>query len=220
MPVLIICGCAAAIGMFVIAALWIQKRRGRRKDQAEPANRFISIVLLLSKPRVVTRAEFDSACERGLGLALGTTVVYLPPPPGRFVLRRGETGLALITVDKPYVENQGSAAEQTRLFELKQLLLQHRAWLSIDLLGKLPSGGHEEAYRWVGKLVAEFLDEDCIGVFCVETQLMNVVRSDTFALLRGPEPMKAFEYQNPNTTIGVPVGDAELAAAEEEARRR
>jgi uncharacterized protein YegJ (DUF2314 family) len=183
--------------------------------------KFFAIVLLLKAPRVVTRDDFERACARAFGARpKADEVIVLPPDIGKFVLRQDSYALALIGRDAAYIEDQAGAAEQLRLFQLKQIILQHRAWLSVDLLGAAGRGSDHEQVRAAAKLAAAFLDSDCLGIYCVSTREFNVISEETAAILRGPRPLDAFKYKNPDTIITVDNGDAELEQATAEARRR
>ena len=204
-------------GLFAIRAN--KPQQSQRPDNGAK-KRFLSIVFLLKQPRKINRIEFERACERAFKKRPETDEILEVSRPGKFILRRGGTGLGLLLLDAPYTEDPAASAERISLFRLKEIMQQHKAWLSVDLVGDLPEGGIDQAYQWMGKLAAELLADDCIGIYSVESEKLNVISPDTASILRGQNPQDAFEYNEPHARIEVSKEDSEILAATLEARRR
>jgi uncharacterized protein YegJ (DUF2314 family) len=217
---------AGVLGLVILAALavWVMGRKRGAEDGAnasKPAGeKFISVVLLLKRPVDVSREQFLTACERAFGQRPGAEDMIKTPSPAKYAVRRGGSAVALLIVNVPYVKDRGAVAECLRTFELKEVMQEHTAWLAVDFVRNLPAGGKAQAYRWVATIAANLMGPECIGIYNVETQELNVVRPDTAELLCSSTPLKAFAYQAKDEIIDVKSDDAEMLAAMNEAKRR
>jgi uncharacterized protein YegJ (DUF2314 family) len=78
----------------------------------------------------------------------------------------------------------------------------------------------ESAYPHIGKLVAEFADEDCLAVLAPETSKIVPYDSSLEESLRSKEPLRLFDFPAKVPVIEVPDDDPRMKKAVKEARRR
>jgi uncharacterized protein YegJ (DUF2314 family) len=96
-------------------------------------------------------------------------------------------------------------------------LAEHRAWLSVDALGDDFPG---DPYPAIGKLIAEFLDDNCVAVYSPATNQIAVYDSGIEDVLRGEEPLRIFDEFAKLPIVEVAEDDPEMVAAVTEARHR
>jgi len=215
---LLIGGAAAAA-----AAAVLRWRRRRAADDDAP---MISLVLLLAEPRPMDLPTLTDTIERAWSVWLdrgspdATEFVVGEKPT--FVVKIGDGEMYLVHVfDRPYVDDVDAAAELIRELRLRDAFRRHRAWLSVDRLGAEECTEQAAAYRRIGKLVAALADDDCLAIWCPETEQMNVWSDELKEALSGPEPLAAFAGENVNVPV-VQVDDdsPEMKAAVAEAGGR
>lgn len=182
---------------------------------------FMSIVLLLKQPRDVTKADFEAACTAALRKdAKELKWIDSAPAPAKFVIAQGEHGIALLQLGKPYVEDPEALAKTIDRADLKKIILEHKAWLSIDLLGKCKPAEADAAFRDIARIAAELLKDDCIGIYNVETSRLVPIDDKTKERLQGEDPYLALGGIHPERQVLRKPDDAELAKAAAEAKRR
>ncbi len=123
--------------------------------------------------------------------------------------------------DEPYFEDPEDIAGAVPELRAQQAIAQHRAWLSVDLIHWMGENqDQEEAYRLIGKLLAELADENCLAVLDPVEGRIFVYDPETERKLRSDNPLHELQelYYAPIATID---GDNEdMKAAVAEARRR
>lgn len=190
----------------------------RAADDAGESEKIISLVLLLRKPRSLD----ESTVERLVTAAWGRDArkVSVVPTPSRgklsaFGLTGRKRDFLVIYASKPYAN-----PEDVVELRLRTALAEHRGWISVDLRG--PAGGEERrwAYRQVARLAAEFLDENCLALYCPETNQINVYDDRLRDGLRSEDPLTIFAQWTKVPVIHVKDDDPEMRAAAAEARRR
>jgi uncharacterized protein YegJ (DUF2314 family) len=124
-------------------------------------------------------------------------------------------------VAAPYFDDVEEVVEHCKKLRTRAAVAEHRAWTAIDLL-RLDSDNVEierEAYRLIGRLLAELADEtDCLAIFDPASGALHPFDPETEQKLRSDDPLGALRewYHSPI----VRVEDGELDAAVEEARTR
>ena len=67
--------------------------------------------------------------------------------------------------DQPYFDNSEEVAAQSRNMRLSHAVENHRAWFSVDLMtGSDDPDRLAEDFADVGRLFAEIVDDDCLGI--------------------------------------------------------
>lgn len=198
---------------------FLLRRRGAAEN--EP---LISLVLLLRRPRTLDKQAVSRVADRAVGVSRTTQLPdsagVLPGIPPPFLVTAGGFTFGVLNVSSPYVEDVESAAEAIGDLRVRKAFGEHRAWLAVDLMGAEQDTDLDEAYRYIGKLVAGFAGEDCLAIFAPATGRMNVLDEDLLAKLRGPDPLEAVTELTHPPVIEIADDDPRMMAAVEQARAR
>ena len=185
----------------------------------------ISLVQLLREPRYLDAAILAHLASR----AWGQTVTTDEPDSKTFVV--GDSphlmaqcdGLffAIHNIDRPYWDQPAEAAEDMRELRFQKALLEHRAWLSVDVLNEAETeAAVERAYGYIAKLQAELVDDNTLAIMCPGMSWGVPADPGLEDKLRGPEPLHDVQHPELLPVFSVPPDNASVAAAVAEARRR
>lgn len=214
---------ALGLGLTVVTGgfgLWWWRRRQQRNG------RLISFVALLREP-----AAFDPAvlariagrvwdADLGDGESEGEDGFVVQTPISSMIQCRGRMTL-INTFPVPYTKDVEGAAEGIVDKRIRALFREHHAWFSVDALGvdhTTPDDEVREWYRWLGKLFAELLDDNCALIYLPETQGGYAVNDDTEAALRSQDPLNALQHTATAPLVEVDGDDPRLQAAVDQAR--
>jgi uncharacterized protein YegJ (DUF2314 family) len=199
------------------AGLWNQIRRlfGR-------GHQFISIVVLLKVPRKLDELELRGAVERAWNVTLGDD-----SEPNNFVVMNGPVRLVqvkghffnVLSAARPYIEKREAFASKLRDLRVKAAVLEHSAWMSVDYHGSGASRlSKDDKYAATAKLVAELLDDDCLGICLPDEDVVIGNNIELKQVLREFKTVKDLWICGSDPILEFGTGVAEAAA--EEARRR
>lgn len=195
----------------------------------------ISLALLLRRPRYLDATAVARYCEAAWGgtyRVLSEGGVPQPPAPkaepgwvtGRapFLLVGSPDGVFVVhNHDQPYFESSTALAAQTRDLRLRQVLLENRAWIAVDLMAPTEEGvPREKLYPPVARLIAALSGPDCQAIFRPETEEFNHWDEALEERLRGPDALSLFSEPTQLPVIEVPDEDPRMLAAVGEARAR
>lgn len=169
---------------------WIRRRK---------RSRLISFVALLREPATrdpailariagkVWNADLgDGSSEGPDGFVVGVGVLNTIKHEDRFFL--------INSFPTPYIEDVEKVAEGIGDLRVRALFLEHRAWFSCDALGidgTTPEEQVLDAYRRLGRLFGELLDENCLLIYLPDSGLAYPINEDTEAALRSEDPVTA-----------------------------
>lgn len=232
--------------LFNLWCLWIlwewdvRTANGDETDDCETDDgeavdeKMISLVQLLREPRYLDAQILASLASRAWDRAVTASVEEQdnnrPMAKGdpcvigespNFIVMCDGLFLSILNVAAPYVPDVQAAANSTNNLRIRQPLIEHRAWLSIDVLG----GEHDpeslaRAYRYIGKLQAELIDENCLAIFLPDRSRLYPMEPGMEAKLRADDPLAALEEHLQIPVIPVADDDPRMRAAVDEARRR
>jgi uncharacterized protein YegJ (DUF2314 family) len=209
-------------------ALYMERPRAS-KDKGP----LISLVLLLSGPRKMTAYSLAQQVSEAWGVPVETAKEKDPQPDETAAAKTyvvGETPIFMISHEggfflvnnfhRSYFDNPEKASEDCPELRLRNVIKEHQAWLSVDLLrmGELPD--QAAAYRLIARLVAELAGDDCLAVFCPENGHLNLFDTSLIAGLRGDNPLEVFQKLTQLPVVQISDEDPEMQAAVAEARRR
>lgn len=183
-----------------------------RNGESKP---LVSLVLLLRQPRELEEAELRQHVERAWGIELSDAddaanfVVGVSPS---FVVKIQDRCFLVNAFPTPYFQDSRRAAERVQDKHLRGAIIDHAAWLSVDLLGQ-DEADLPEAYRWIGRLAAELADEQCLAVVSTELERISLWAPELRSRLSGRNPLAVFQ-----DTSGAE--EARMKQASAEARRR
>jgi len=202
---------------------WIRKKRAR------PQSRLVSIVGLVTESFAFDPAVVAAMVKRAWDRDVGSGE---EPGADGFVVG-GEGPLTMVRCDEemfllnafpaPYVENPEQAAEDIPDLRLKTLFGEHRAWFSVDAFNiehDAPEETVRAAYRKLGPLFAEFIDERCRLIFLPDCNQLFPVNDETEAALRSDDPHAALIQTLPAPLVAISDNDPLMLEAQQTARRR
>lgn len=186
--------------------------------------KLISIVLLLKEPRRLELETVRQAVLRAWGISLGQDQEaneWIAEVGPSFGLKTRFGIYALHVAPQPYVDDQEETAEDMVDQRLAHIIRTHKAWYAVDLMevGE-NSPAPEKAYPYIGQLLAELVDDNCLGVYCPETQRLNPNTPELLEKLRGPHPLEDLTAPAELPVISVDEEDADMKAAVAEARSK
>ena len=146
---------------------------------------FISIVLPLRVRRKLDEAMLRKAVESCCGAPLDDmTNFVVVEGPMRLVKVQGHL-FKVLNAGRPYIEDAQHSASRLTDGQLKAAILGHQAWLSVDDMDfsntKL---NRNQKYAAVGKVAAEFIDENCLAICGPDEDVMVPVNSASVEVLR------------------------------------
>lgn len=185
----------------------------------------IALVLLVREPRFLDedmlRELINTAWDADLRPDDPDATEFVVGASPSFMVQYRERHFLVNNFAAPYVEDVDAAAADMKELRRRQAFEQHKAWLSVDLLGDASSDDLSEAYRMIGKLVAALADGDTLAIYSTATKQMIPYDADLDAKLRSSNVLEEV-FGSPGKVPVIEVGDDDprLKAAEAEARRR
>lgn len=190
---------------------------------AEPP--FISVVLQFHKPILlpddVLHAAIVRAWGRDVRKDLNEHVVNKPPV---CFVKFEEMLLLLSNVRKPYcpAEYLEEALKEFSELRQKKVVREHKAFLAIDLQDpKAPrKSTKNDCYRRMCRLAAEFVDDNCMGVYLPETGHLRPYDAKIKNALRSDRPLEEITEWDEAPVVLIEDDDPRLQTTVAEARRR
>jgi uncharacterized protein YegJ (DUF2314 family) len=215
----------------------LRQRAGKGEDPAEGAGEeeevggedrpMVSIALFQRVPRYLdSRAlaaivgeawggDYGDGEEEGAdGFVVGSSPAFpVKSPHGLFIVHNH---------DAPYFTDPEEVAEEVGELRLRKALLDHRAWIAVDLLApsdeSLP---REHFYPAIIRLIHDLADEDTLAVYRPETGQVNLWNHEVLETLLMPSGEERFAgVVDEVPVIRVGRDDPAMAEAVAEARRR
>jgi uncharacterized protein YegJ (DUF2314 family) len=185
----------------------------------------IALVMLLRDARAVDSQELAERATEALGVPIhddqpNATDRFVAGEEPSFALKFGDYFFLINSFARPYMDNPEEAATEIPELRLRKAVREHRAWMSVDLLGQCPTVDQPEVYRTLGKLLAELIDDDCLALFAPATSQLIVYDPEMRDQLLSENPLDVFEQQPHPPVVPVSGDDPRLKAAVARARRR
>jgi len=172
-------------------------------------------------PDEALRAAVSRAWGRDVREDLNEHIVNSPPI---CLVKFDGMVLLLSNVGKPYCPAQYLEQALSEFPEMRQkkIVKEHRAFLAIDLqYPKAPRKSvKDDCYQRMCRLAAEFVDENCMGVFLPETGHMRPYDDDIIDALKSGRPLRELERWGKPPVMSIDDDDPRLRAGVEEAKRR
>lgn len=187
-----------------------------------------AIALLQSRARLLSEAKLRAAVTRAWGMRLPDPtpedatdfVVVAPGAPSAVVRVEGVTYL-VNSLPMPYMGDPAAAASGIPDLRLRTIIADHKAWMSVDLMGDLPEGWDEpRVYCRLGKLAAEIAGEDTLGFYFPQQGLLYPNSSDALVALRSDDVFQGLHNKAETPVVQVSDDDPEMRQAVEEAQAR
>lgn len=210
---------AFRVGLLSILSYWFgyHLKEAFRED-AGAENSFASIVVLWREPQLVTAEGVRRAAEAALGVSIGPDAVT---GNASSVLWRHREHLFLIHNQRGAYHT--AAIKDARCIPdaaLREALDSYRGWMSVELIQYPEGASVEDSYRMMGPLVAELTGTQAAALFVAGAGFWAVWEEALADMLRGPDPLAAFDRGGVAVSFDVPDEEPALVRAAEEARRR
>jgi uncharacterized protein YegJ (DUF2314 family) len=205
---------------------WIKGLFGKgSQDDEDEGKPLISLVLLLREPRYLDAEMLARQASAAWDKKISTDDSegndgFVAGESPAFILHLGEFFFLVNNFSTPYVDDPEAAAKEMADLRLSKAMAEHRAWLSVDMLGEAEGEMLAKAYRHIGKLIAALADTECLAIYSPATSRLNVYDAALDEQLRGPDPLKLFAEPTFVPVVTVPDDDPRMQAAVDEARRR
>jgi uncharacterized protein YegJ (DUF2314 family) len=227
-----------SIVLWYFWALWewdVRKDAAEHEvDGAEGEKKMVSLVQFLREPRYLDAQILANMASRAWGktvtaggnegekdLPIFESSPFVVGESPNLIAMCDGLFFSILNMSAPYVPDVEKAAESTNNLRVRQPLVEHRAWLAVDVIG-----GDEDpesvarGYRYIGKLHAELLDDNCLALFQPATNRLYPMEPDMEAKLRSDDPLTALQEHPLLPVIQVADDDPRMRAAVAEARRR
>jgi uncharacterized protein YegJ (DUF2314 family) len=200
----------------------LKDRFGHRSSGGRKGEITDSLVFLRRRPFPLNKVVLHAAAER----AFNVTLPRGDPQARNFVLFNQPTSMvsvkgwvfAVHNFPSPYMEDYQRAAAEIPELRLRRAVESHRAWLAVDLLHKPAGEPDQQVYPMIGRLLAEFADEDCLALYWPARGNLRPYDASMADTLRSEHPLAAASAHPPVTEASG--DDPRLAAAVSEARMR
>ena len=193
----------------------------------------VSLVHLREEPRYLEASILALALSDAWGLKLVTGDREEGDGNEADGIVGGENPVYIVAIQKPvpvvfsvhnhdgmYFDEAEKLAARITNLRFREVVLEHRAWLAVDLLGAshtlMPE---EDVYRMLGKAVVALADDKVLAIFCPQHHAFNLWSPELEEMLVGDEPLEALKTEVKAPVIDVPTGPS-ISAAVSEARRR
>ena len=123
--------------------------------------------------------------------------------------------------DRTYFDEPNEVAESLGELRVKKAVLEHQAWISVDLLHWYAEGDPTStAYRMIARVVAELADDNVLAVLDTNSQRVFAYGPETERKLRSDDPVAELRRPFYAPVITVDSEDPAMEAAVAEARKR
>jgi uncharacterized protein YegJ (DUF2314 family) len=199
----------------------LSRNRSYNHPMAPADQNLISIALLLRQPRHIDLHNVERAARNAFREApQPPEVAPLENIPG-FGILLGPVKLGIISLDRPYFRDVKQIAAQIKSSATRSAVEQHRAWLSVDLIGEAPQFADQlRLYGALGLLIAEFLDDNVLAIVRLPDGPILAYDFSFIPMFRAGGAAEVFRrgQAKGNIKADSEKGDAQTAVAE--ARRR
>jgi len=205
----------------IVAIVVVMRWRRRRAQEDEP---LVSLVVLRRTARHLDDRGLADMATRALGVDITSqdshATAFVAGEPPLFAIKGAGLFLLLNDLDALYFDDTEGLADEVGELRLRKALLEHQAWLSVDLIHKDDALTLDDAHRLMARLVAELLDGDSLAVFSPETQVLRAVDDELREALLSDDPLAGLVETMPVPVVPVSGDDPRMMEAVAEARRR
>jgi uncharacterized protein YegJ (DUF2314 family) len=187
----------------------------------------VSVVLLQKSLPKLTEQQVAAKVKAAWGLDLSEKKdgeenengFVVKGGPG-FIIKAKDSQYMMIMSAEPYLKQD--VIDDVAELRLKEMLKDHKAWLSVDLLSgdeKLTATAKKAEWKKVAALAAELLNDKTVGVILPEPNVIVVSNEETANLLKEKDPIKALKDSLEVAVVGTASDDPEMDKAVEDARK-
>jgi len=208
-------------------------------EEDEDDDAFLSLVLLFREPvyleasilsrlasdawdtEILAAADPEELKDDDTGQIPSSS--FLAGEPPHFFCFHPPALFAIHAVDECYFEDVQEVAESIPELRTRQAVLEHGAWVSVDLLQWLdddvPIEAQErQAYRLIARLLAELADDNCLAVIDPGHSRIFAYDPETEAKLSSEDPLAELRQPYYAPILTIDHDDEQMQEAVEQAR--
>ena len=185
--------------------------QGVSGSEAQPGERLVSLVLLLSSPRKPSHEMIAHAVGQGLGTKISTDALVSKPP--YHLVNVGSDKFIINDISSPYFEKNAQVAEEIKNSNLAQAVRDHRAWVSVDWVSTEQKADLRKIYGMIGKMVAHLSGKDTLAVYSPDMDQFVLWTPSVRQGLESDDPLAVFEPEQPNDPAQSPASASPAATA-------
>jgi len=211
--------------------IWNLKFRDESVDEVDDPDDaeelMVSLVALLPELPYFDASILARLAGEAWGTLVGTEeeeeeTAFVVGESPHFLAKYEDYYFAIHYVDEPYFESPQEITDYAPDSRVQKAILDHEAWISIDLLQADDQQGKaavkREAYQLIGKLLAELIDVYCLAIFCPETGSIFAYHPSFQEKLTGDDPFAQLLDMEFPPVIEVNADDPRMKAAVDKAR--
>ena len=224
------------IGIVVLLAAFVGWRWLAKKlavlDSPPSEPPMVSLVLLLKQPRYLEAKVLAEILRTAWGMTFSaaepdndTSDTGAPQPwiAGESPVFMVNTGAAIFIVhnhEKLYFEEVDDVAARVPELRQRTIILEHRAWLSVDAMRVEGEAETAIAYAKIARALAELADDSVLGLFQPASNRLTAWEPALETRLRKGENLAELFAVNQVPVEEIPDNDPRMKAAVAEARLR
>lgn len=209
---------------------WLLKKQKAEAAATEEAP-MVSLVLLLREPRYLEARVLAEVLRSAWGLEFPASGVkdedsgekggpFLVGENPLFMANTG-TGMFIIhNHEKEYFCEQAKMAEKVPELRQRTILLQQRAWLSIDAMGVEGEADTAAAYVKIARALAELADDKVLALYQPASNRLTPWDAELEGRLRSGQRLDELFEVRQAPVVRIANDDPRMAAAVAEARER
>jgi len=191
----------------------------QKADSEQDSKPIISLVHLRTRQRYLEAVVLANALSEAWGLNIvggegsdadGADGFVVGQSP-MFIVMVHKPSFAMFMVhnhERPYFNEPDQVAASVPNLRFAEIIREHQAWLSVDLMqidaSKLDE---EEAYRLIGKAVSALADDEVMAILSPQHNFFNLWSEALEQTLCGESPLDALREEVKAPVFGVPDGD-------------
>ena len=180
-----------------------------------------SLVFLLRSPRDISIQQLSRVVEEALGVTVDPkdshSITSTADTPPTFCIRADGFTFRVNNSTNPYIDPTENTPENIPNVRLQQMVREHVAWLSVDLLEAPAGATSDDIYRRLGYMIAALADSDCIGLCCPATKQLNLWHPGLIDHLQSNTPLRAVTELTEVPAVRVTANDADMEEASQKA---
>ena len=191
----------------------------RREAKNQPLGREcagISLVLLLSEPRYLDATLLSKLVQR----AWQANAITIDGKSSSFKIDADGRSFTIQNVDSPYFDHPQKVAAEMRELRLREVVVQHRAWLSVEFVETQNREEPSKIYQLIGRLISELCDSDCLAVLAPATGAINVYDDEIREGLCHKNPAELLNNFIHAPVVTISPADPRMRQAVAEAKKR
>lgn len=200
-------------------------------DDPEDDKPLISIVLLCREARYLESAVLARIASDAWGIRLTSgdgqdddsqdeAEGFVVGESPMFVIKANHHMMLVHNFDQPYWDDPEGVADSVNELRLGHAIGEHRAWLSVDVVGDVQDEAQKEAaYVMIGKLIHDLADEGTLAAVCPGSEAMNVWSDELAERLLQPGGVASLGQSDNAPVVPISGDDPRMVEAVAQAQR-